>query len=115
MTYQRPIGSNVGFSGLCDALGRTCAEKVSDWLCKGYGLQPARTEVAITSNDVMSLEAISRPEHVSEANLAAIYASQLRDKARYCFDNKHWYLWNGEKWHADKQKQMLLHILEFVR
>ena len=73
----------MGFFGLCDALGRTCAEKVSDWLCKGYGLQPALNQVAITSNDVMSLEAISRPEHVSEANLAAIYASQIKDKARF--------------------------------
>ena len=115
VTYQRPIGSNVGFSGLCDALGKACAEKVSDWLCKTYGLQLARTQVSIVNNDAISLETISRPEHVSEANLAAVYASQLKDKARYCFDNKHWYLWDGTRWKQDKQRQLLQLTTEFVQ
>jgi len=115
VTYQRPIGSNVGFSGLCDVLGKACAEKVSDWLCKAYGLQPARTQVTVASHDVISLETISRPEHVNEANLAAVYASQLKDKARYCFEDKHWYLWDGTRWKQDKQRQLLQLTTEFVQ
>ena len=115
VTYQRPVDSNIGFSGLCDVLGKACAEKVSDWLCKAYGLQPARTQVAIVSNDAISLETISRPEHVSEANLAAVYASQLKDKARYCFDNKHWHLWDGTRWKQDKQRQLLQLTTKFVQ
>ena len=115
LTYQRPTANNMGFTGLCEVLGRVCADKVSDWLCKAYGLQSAGTQVTVTSHDVISLESISRPEHVSEANLAAVYASQLKDKARYCFDNKHWYLWDGKRWKQDKQRQLLQLTTEFVQ
>ena len=52
---------------------------------------------------------------MTESTLAEIFAFWLKAKAVFCFDDKHWYFWNGEKWHTDKQKQMLLHIVEFVR
>ncbi|MDA8648896.1 hypothetical protein N9M31_02685 [Alphaproteobacteria bacterium] len=52
---------------------------------------------------------------MTESTLAEIFAFRLKAKAVFCFDDKHWYLWNGKKWHTDKQKQMLLHIVEFVR
>ena len=71
--------------------------------------------VTVTSHDVISLETISRPEHVNEANLAAVYASQLQDKARYCFEDKHWYLWGGTRWKQDKQRQLLQLTTEFVQ
>jgi len=58
---------------------------------------------------------IRRPETVTESTLSDIFAFRLKGKAVFCFDNKHWYLWNGEKWQRDKQKQMLLHIVEFVQ
>ena len=58
---------------------------------------------------------IRRPETVTESTLADIFAFRLKAKAVFCFDDKHWYLWNGEKWQTDKQKQMLLHIVEFVQ
>ncbi len=115
LTYQRPTASNIGFTGLCEVIGKASADKVSDWLCKAYGLQPSGTQVTVTGNDVISLEAISRPEHVSEANLAAVYASQLQDKARYCFEDKHWYLWDGTRWKQDKQRQLLQLTTEFVQ
>ena len=115
LTYQRPTANNMGFTGLCEVIGKASADKVSDWLCKAFGLQPARTQVTVTSNDVISLETISRPEHVNEANLAAAYASQLQDKARYCFEDKHWYLWDGTRWKQDKQRQLLQLTTEFVQ
>ena len=77
LTYQRPTANNMGFTGLCEVIGKASADKVSDWLYKAYGLRPAETQVTVTSHDVISLEAISRPEHVNEANLAAAYASQM--------------------------------------
>ena len=55
------------------------------------------------------------PETVTESTLADTFAFRLKAKAVFCFDDKQWYLWNGEKCHADKQKQMLLHIVEFVQ
>ena len=58
---------------------------------------------------------IRRPENVTEFTLVDIFAFQLRGKAVFCFDDKHWYLWNGERWQKDKQKQMLLRSAEFVR
>ncbi|MEC7437319.1 MAG: hypothetical protein VX702_00680, partial [Pseudomonadota bacterium] len=73
------------------------------------------TQVTVASHDVISLETISRPEHVNEANLAAAYASQLQYKARYCFDNKDWYLWDGTRWKQDKQRQLLQLTTEFVQ
>ena len=55
LTYQRPTANNIGFTGLCEVLGRACADKVSDWLGKAYGLQPAGTQVTVagTGNDVI--------------------------------------------------------------
>ena len=70
---------------------------------------------AVSSIDPISLEAIRRPEHVSEANLAAAYALQLEGKAKYCFDNKTWYLWDGNRWKPDNQRQLLKLTTEFVR
>ena len=58
---------------------------------------------------------IRRPETVTESTLADIFAFRLKGKALFCFDDKYWYLWNGEKWQTDKQKQMILHIVEFVQ
>ena len=52
---------------------------------------------------------------MTESTLAEIFAFWLKAKAVFCFDDKHWYLWNGEKWHTDKQKQMFLHVVEFVQ
>ena len=40
---------------------------------------------------------IRRPETVTESTLAEIFAFRLKAKAVFCFDDKHWYLWNGEK------------------
>ncbi len=115
LTYQRPTANNIGFTGLCEVIGKASADRVSDWLCKAFGLQSARTQVTVASHDVISLETISRPEHVTEANLAAAYASQLQDKARYCFENKHWYLWDGTRWKQDKQRQLLQLTTEFIQ
>ena len=115
LTFQRPTANNIGFTGLCEVLCKASADEVSDWLCKAFGLRPAETQVTVTSHDVISLEAISRPEHVNEANLAAAYASQLQDKARYCFEDKHWYLWDGTRWKQDKQRQLLQLTTEFVQ
>ena len=58
---------------------------------------------------------IRRPDAVTESTLADIFAVRLKGEAVFCFDDKHWYLWNGEKWQTDKQKEMLLHIVEFVQ
>ena len=67
------------------------------------------------NGDIVDMRLIRRPENVTEANLADIFAFQLKGKAVFCFDDKHWYLWNGERWQRDKQKQMLLRTAEFVR
>ena len=48
-----------------------------------------------------------RPENVTEANLAKVFAVYLQGKALYCFDDKHWYLWNGQRWQKDKQNQII--------
>jgi len=58
---------------------------------------------------------IRRPKTVTESTLADIFAFRLKAKAVFRFDDKHWYLWDGEKWQTDKQKQMLQHIVEFVQ
>ena len=64
---------------------------------------------------IADMRLIRRPENVTEANLADVFADQLKDKAVFCFEDKHWYLWNGERWQKDKQKQILLRAAEFVR
>ena len=82
LTYQRPTANNMGFTGLCEVLGRACADKVSDWLCKAYGLQPTGTQVTVagTGNDVISLEAISRPEHVNEVTSPLLMHPSFKTK-----------------------------------
>jgi hypothetical protein len=55
------------------------------------------------------------PEAVTESTLADIFVVRLKGTEVFCFDDKHWYLWNSEKWQRDKQKEMLLHIVEFVQ
>ena len=64
---------------------------------------------------IADMRLIRRPENVTEANLADVFADQLKDKAVFCFEDKHWYLWNGERWQKDKQKQILLRASEFAR
>ena len=49
------------------------------------------------------LRIIRRPENVTEANLAEVFAVYLQGNALYCFDDKHWYLWNGLRWRKDRQ------------
>ena len=64
---------------------------------------------------IADLRIIRRPENVTEANLAKVFAAYLRGKALYCFDDKHWYLWNGPRWQKDKQNQIILNAEAFVQ
>ena len=74
------------------------------------------TDVEQAQNgDIVDMRLIRRPENVTEANLADVFAIQVKGKAVFCFEDKHQYLWNGERWQKDKQKQMLLRTAEFVR
>ena len=57
---------------------------------------------------IADLRIMRRPENVSEANLAQVFAVYLQGKALHCFDDKHWYLWNGQRWQKDKQNQIIL-------
>ena len=61
------------------------------------------------------LRIMRRPENVTEANLAEVFAVYLQGKALYCFDDKHWYLWNGQRWQKDKQNRIILKAEAFVR
>ena len=61
------------------------------------------------------LRIMRRPENVSEANLAQVFAVYLQGKALHCFDDKHWYLWNGQRWQKDKQNRIILKAEAFVR
>ena len=78
--------------------------------------EQASTAVGQAHNgDLADMRLISRPENVTEANLADVFAVYLEGKALFCFEDKQWYLWNGQRWHKDKQKRMLLRTAEFVR
>ena len=61
------------------------------------------------------LRIMRRPENVTEANLAEVFAVYLQGKALYCFDDKHWYLWNGQRWQKDKQNRCTQVIYCFDR
>ena len=61
------------------------------------------------------LRIMRRPENVTEANLAEVFAAYLQGKALYCFDDKHWYLWNSQRWQKDKQNRIILKAEAFVR
>ena len=61
------------------------------------------------------LRIMKRPENVTEANLAEVFAAYLQGKALYCFDDKHWYLWNSQRWQKDKQNRIILKAEAFVR
>ena len=64
---------------------------------------------------IAELRIMRRPENVTEANLAEVFAAYLHGKALYCFDDKHWYLWNGHRWQKDKQNQIILKTEAFVQ
>ena len=64
---------------------------------------------------IADLRIIRRPENVTEANLAEVFAAYLQGKALYCFDDKHWYLWNSQRWQKDKQNRIILKAEAFVR
>ena len=64
---------------------------------------------------IADLRIMRRPENVSEANLAQVFAVYLQGKALHCFDDKHWYLWNGQMWQRDKQNQIILNAEAFVQ
>ena len=46
---------------------------------------------------LVNFRIIKRPENVTEANLAAVFVKQLKGRALYCFEDKHRYLWNGQR------------------
>ena len=64
---------------------------------------------------IAELRIMRRPENVSEANLAELFAVYLQGNALYCFEDKHWYLWNGQRWQKDKQNRIILKAEAFVR
>ncbi|MDC6455449.1 phage/plasmid primase, P4 family [Alphaproteobacteria bacterium] len=64
---------------------------------------------------IAELRIMRRPENVSEANLAQVFAAYLQGKALHCFDDKHWYLWNGQRSQKDKQNQITLNAEAFVQ
>jgi len=64
---------------------------------------------------IADLRIMRRPENVSEANLAQVFAVYLQGKALHCFDDKHWYLWNGQRWQKDKRNQIILNAEAFVQ
>jgi putative DNA primase/helicase len=114
-TFGRTSSLNAGFSGLEELLGKATATKITDWLRQGYGLVPARMPLAANNNALMSVDVITRPEHVTEATLARVLSARLHDKARYCSQDKYWYLWDSLRWKKDEQNQISLMVETFVR
>ena len=114
-TYQRPSHRNLGYEGLVHIANKDFATKVSAWLQIGFGLIDYKPQLPSNDNELTRLNTIANIEEVTEAKLAELYASQLTNKALYCFSDKHWYLWDGNRWQKDEQRQMLLLTKGFVR
>lgn len=114
-TYQRPEHANLGYEGFAQLHGKDFADKVSDWLKIGFGLSVSMPQLPSNDNVLTRLNNIANVEEVTEAKLAELYASQLKNKALYCFSDKHWYLWDGNRWKKDEQRQLLLLTKGFVR
>lgn len=114
-TFQRPSHSNLGYEGLVQFGNKDFADKVSAWLQIGFGLIEDKPQLPSNENELTRLNTIANVEEVTEARLAELYASQLTNKALYCFSEKHWYLWDGNRWQKDEQRQLLLLTKNFVR
>ncbi len=114
-TYQRPSHSNIGYEGIVQLKGREFANKVSNWLKIGFGIDVGKPKVPSNDNALTRLETITHAEEVTEARLAELYSAQLQSKALYCFSNKHWYLWDGNRWLKDEQRKICLLTRDFVR
>ena len=60
--------------------------------------EQASTAVGQAHNgDLADMRLIIRPENVTEANLADVFAVYLDGKALFCVEDKQWYLWNGQR------------------
>lgn len=114
-TYQRPENTNNGYAGLAGLVGREYADCLKDWLCEAYGEGQQAAQLATVSENTGGLINMKRPDNINEANLAEVYAQYLHDSARYCHEEKQWYLWDGFRWRKDNHRQLLQITTEFMR
>ena len=114
-TYQKPIYSNLGYNGLSQLINKSFADKVASWLRIGFGVVDDKPQLPSNDNELTRLTMVANLEEVTEAKLSELYASQLKNRALYCFSDKHWYLWDGFRWQKDEQRQILLLTKSFVR
>lgn len=115
LTFQRPSHANIGYQGIADMFGKSFGNLVSKYLKTGFGIAASQPRLPSNDNALTHLGTINQPEEVTESFLAERYATQLNGKALYCFNDKHWYLWDGNRWKKDEQRQLLLLTKEFVR
>ncbi len=112
-TYQKPEMKNIGFTGVQNIIGSQRAQKLSAWLQKAFDVESY--DLATLSNtSVMEVNSLSRPEDVNETNMAKGLSSYLKHKALFCFDDKHWYLWNGKHWEKDKKRKIVNITTDFL-
>ena len=52
---------------------------------------------------------------MNDVGLAGAFSKQMEDKARYCFDERIWYLWNGNNWEKDTQRKILQLEINFIK
>ena len=117
-TFDRPLETLIGFSGLSANLGEANAKRLADLLGAYSGMVNQITDLTTTQHQIDSIVnfgQFSDKANVTEAKMGSAFAEWLTDKAVYVFEKKQWMIWNGSYWEADQCSLMTHLAYDFVR
>ena len=116
-TFDRPLETVIGFSGLSECLGETIAERIaarfaahSDTTSQDNGVFIIQRKI----DGVVNFGQFSDKANVTEAKMGTAFAEWLDGKAVYVFEKKQWMIWNGCYWEADQRSLITRLAYQFV-
>ena len=115
LTYARPAQLNLGYSGLSELFSSEILKKIFHWSKLAYDIEMPATPVGLNENFPVFNFEISKPNFVNDVGLAEAFSRQMENKARFCFDERIWYLWNEKNWEKDTQRQILQLEINFIK
>ena len=116
-TFDRPLESVIGFSGLSECLGEATAKRIADRFAAHSGITIQDTgavTVQRKEDGVVNYGQFSDKANVTEAKMGTAFAEWLNGKAVHVFEKKQWMIWNGSYWEADQRSLITRLAYQFV-
>ena len=116
-TFDRPLETLIGFSGLLECLGEATAKRIADRFAGHSGQTIKGTNLTTIQHNidgVVNYGQFADKANVTEAKMGTAFAEWLDGKAVYVFEKKQWMIWNGSYWKADQRSLITRLAYQFV-